>query len=872
MLSVFPADVTALIANQTYGSFQQTNTAHSIASDNAGDFAVAWTRQDPILDASGNPITNPATGLTETVSDVRARYFTQTVQQITLPAGAARFSLTDNDQTIDQISVTTGTAPAGADGSATATVGSTTNPISGTFNLFYNATGNDTVGQQDAAALPPIQYVAGTPAMQLTFANSVSASAVNQKLTFSTTESSPVNGDFDLQVGTATVGPIYFDNTSLTTLGTTAADMQTALQNNGFTAATVTLDPSSTTKSAIFDVAYTGTQSDLLTVNYDSFDSAVAATQIQAWLNGFAPVTGVSDATHAIVNAIDPYTFVVDFGAATQGLDQSALLQYLSSEATPTTTQTLTFASTAGYTITPADNTVVPPVPAVYTFNPINGATTVAGSLYSGSIALQVGTVQTGAITFDVDPANLAASTAATATAMQNALNALPSLIAAGVTATVTGTATVTTVATALAAPGVTATFTVTFTSAEPPVQYVPLNSGFAIYPGVPANFTNSADTTTLSSSSIFVTGLTLSTGFLPTVQITTLDKPFTVNNIPVSSTNATLTAEAISNYFHPAPIAGTQAVAPFDFPPPQVASNIQNPYPYYEPVAVNPLDNVAPTTPLPFVTVAPVINADGTASTTQFDVTFSGISGTLVDAPIVITNAVNVYGNALGTKIIGGEGVPTGSTGASVTVLKASGNEYQVNAPQAIDVYNSGTALNSDQPAVAMDGSGNFVVAWREEIPQQLAPKDITDIYFRRYAPMGITTANVPGEQFSDVVGNLTSEPYFTGIRALAAPDAAVDAGVQSDDGRPLHGHFRAASGNSRDGADFFFQRGPAHQRGQHRGRPGEYRLRRHAGHGGWRDRRGDVRLQHHAQRRHVQLGPAAHPVRGRLADHGGV
>ena len=236
MLSVAPANVTALLANQTYGSYQQTNTAHSIAADNAGDFAVTWTRQDPILNANGNPITNPQTGLSETVSDVWARYFTQTVQQVTLPAGTAKFSLTDNDQTIDEISVTTGTAPAGANGSQTSTEGDTTNPISGTFNLFYNATGNDTIGQQDTAALPAIQYLAGTSALPLTFANSVSASAVNQTLTFTNAQNTPVNGDINLQVGTVAVGPINFDNASLTTLATTAADMQTALQDFGFTA------------------------------------------------------------------------------------------------------------------------------------------------------------------------------------------------------------------------------------------------------------------------------------------------------------------------------------------------------------------------------------------------------------------------------------------------------------------------------------------------------------------------------------------------------------------------------------------------------------------------------------------------------------
>ena len=39
-------------------------------------------------------------------------------------------------------------------------------------------------------------------------------------------------------------------------------------------------------------------------------------------------------------------------------------------------------------------------------------------------------------------------------------------------------------------------------------------------------------------------------TGYLPTVAVTTLDLPFTVNDIPVSETNPVLTAEGIENAF----------------------------------------------------------------------------------------------------------------------------------------------------------------------------------------------------------------------------------------------------------------------------------------------------------------------------------
>ena len=651
-------------------------------------------------------------------------------------------------------------------------------------------------------------------------------------------------------------------------------------------------------------MTYTATQSNLLSVNFDSSNSATAATQIQDWLNGFAPVMDVSDATHAVVNAIDPNDFVIDFGAATQGLDQSALLQYLSAEALPSTTpQNLTFTSTAGYTYTPGNPLANPePTPAYYTFNPI-----------SGSIELQVGTVTTAPIDFDIipnnpipitstteagnivtimtgpggafavgdtvvitaagigydgtytiasatgnmftynsatmglnpstgglatDTSNLPNSTDATAGAMQTALN--NALASSGVTAIVSGTSVQTNLPTAAAVPGVSATFTVTFTSAEPPVQFI--NAGAATvrnpFGTFPANFSNSADTTTLSSSTTSGAGVstfTTSQGFLPAVQLTVLDKPFTVNNIPVSTSNATLTAEAISNYFTPAPITGTQAVAPFDFPPPEIAASINSPYPYYEPVAINPLINTAPAPATFFVTVAPVINADGSASTTQFDVTFGGISGTLVDAPMVITNAVNVYGNALGSTIVSGEGVPTGSTAASVTVIKESGNEFQVNPPEAVNIFNSGTALNSDQPAVAMDGSGNFMIASARGSPAAIGAEG----HYRHLLPPLRADGHHDRQRARRAIQRRRGQPDQRALlhrgAGLGRSHAAVDAGVQPDHRRPLHGHFRAPGGIGRDGADFLLQRGSAHQRGQHRVRPGESRLCGHPGYGGW-------------------------------------
>src|SRR5271157_2634798 len=97
LLSVTPADLTAVIVNQTYGATQTTTTAHSVASDNAGDFVVTWARADSLLDSNGNPILNVTTGLPYQVQDVYARYYTDTVERITLPGPGTQ---NNNGQTL----------------------------------------------------------------------------------------------------------------------------------------------------------------------------------------------------------------------------------------------------------------------------------------------------------------------------------------------------------------------------------------------------------------------------------------------------------------------------------------------------------------------------------------------------------------------------------------------------------------------------------------------------------------------------------------------------------------------------------------------------------------------------------------------------
>ena len=96
------------------------------------------------------------------------------------------------------------------------------------------------------------------------------------------------------------------------------------------------------------------------------------------------------------------------------------------------------------------------------------------------------------------------------------------------------------------------------------------------------------------------------------------------------------------------------------------------------------------------------------------------------------------------------------------------------------------------------MDGSGDFVITWREQVSQEVAPKDVTDIYFRRYAPTGLTASYsnvaVPGTVTSDVAGTCP----FTGVRLLANPTQQLTFESTATGG--LQRHVPVASGIASD------------------------------------------------------------------------
>ena len=741
LLSVTPADLSAVIVNQTFGTTETTSTAQSVASDNAGDFVVAWTRDSTVTGSNGTAYQ---------VSNVYARYFTDTVEQVSLPGpgtynnnnqylsngiatnigtGQPTFSMTYNDETIDQISVTAGTAPAGdlnVDDNAA---------VAGTFTLWYDANGNGMVDPNEtlvvnydetdptAAALQiqtwlnsftpvaanPATGFAGSDATHATVnainpqtfvvdfgpateglnqsallqylspAATTLVSSTSQEVTFTPTGETPVTGNFELQVGTIVTQPIAFDSTSDVTLATTAANMETALVDAGFTTATVSYIPTVGATGYTFDIA---------------FGAAEPSVQYLPVVNTF------------------PALFT----------NTSAVL--------PSATQTLTFDATNG-------------VP------------------FTGQFQLQVGTtgVATGEINFN------SANVALTATNIQTAL------VADGYRGV--------TVAPVL--PQVIPTefsFTVKFGAgaAEQPIQLVPAAA-------MPVTFTN-------ASGAAFTL-----TGYLPAVQVTTLDMPFTVNNIPVSQTNPELTAEAIEGSFEQQVDEYSTGVAPESFPTPNrinVADDGEAPYtaPVFTNVGTNGVTKPA-TGWDPTVTVQPVVLPDGALSYTEFDITFTGVSGATVAGALVITNCVDGSGVGIGATTYNTAGtagtadVPTGSTEAQVQILKQSGNEFQVNPQQVTSIFTANQQpLSSSDPSVAMDSAGEFVIAWAGGVSPEIAPKAMTNIYLRMYAPVGVTSSfsdtAVAGAVTSDLVtpAEETANPAlyaaqsFTGVRLLPNPN----------------------------------------------------------------------------------------------------
>jgi hypothetical protein len=237
---------------------------------------------------------------------------------------------------------------------------------------------------------------------------------------------------------------------------------------------------------------------------------------------------------------------------------------------------------------------------------------------------------------------------------------------------------------------------------------------------------------------------------FLPAVEATMVKEPFILPKIPVSATNPFNTAAAIENWFtyYAATVVPT-APSLLEVPggPSEVA--FPGPEPYSAPVdlAINPPSYVAPTlptnpnTPLvspgsqtgTAVTVVPLFDPNPNDSAavqaqyvlTHFQIEFVGDTGTDIQAPLEVLNAT------------------TGSVLATATIIKQSSGQFMVNQIVTDPTLPPGMQTqDNENPAVAMDPNGNFMITWQSSVPVTENPGSGFDIYARRFTPTDYATS----------------------------------------------------------------------------------------------------------------------------------
>ena len=162
--------VSQTLGSQTTGTTSNPNLSYTgatgtqaVATDDNGDFVVAWTRYDPLIDPeTGLQVINPTTGYGVTEANIYARYYTDEVQRITLPSSIfktlssgsvdptqnpAKFSLVYGGNAVQKITIsqtdTTGTSTAGT--------------AKGVFSLGIDLNGDGTIDPVTETT-QPIQF------------------------------------------------------------------------------------------------------------------------------------------------------------------------------------------------------------------------------------------------------------------------------------------------------------------------------------------------------------------------------------------------------------------------------------------------------------------------------------------------------------------------------------------------------------------------------------------------------------------------------------------------------------------------------------------------------------------------------------------
>ncbi|GAB6165288.1 hypothetical protein JCM19992_12880 [Thermostilla marina] len=220
----------------------------------------------------------------------------------------------------------------------------------------------------------------------------------------------------------------------------------------------------------------------------------------------------------------------------------------------------------------------------------------------------------------------------------------------------------------------------------------------------------------------------TWTSGFLPAATLTVESEPIVIADIPVSPDNPAATANAIEQAF--ALRAKNYPIGPVSFPPPSRVPGVEGPY----------------RAPQTLRTAVPGVSVTA-VSATQFDIRFTGDSAKEDHPTLIVSDVRDDLGNSL---------LP--SIELNVQTLKQSSPEFRVNPEEPDNPLTPGPdQLDQTNPAVAMDADGDFVIVWESEVTNFQDFGSVTDIFGRRYMPVG-TTVLGPDD--------------IPGVRPVAVPD----------------------------------------------------------------------------------------------------
>ncbi|MCG2682221.1 MAG: S1 family peptidase, partial [Planctomycetales bacterium] len=246
--------------------------------------------------------------------------------------------------------------------------------------------------------------------------------------------------------------------------------------------------------------------------------------------------------------------------------------------------------------------------------------------------------------------------------------------------------------------------------------------------------------------------------GFLPAVQTSTVRDPVQIGvtaigdpNIAISPTTPALTATAIEQAFI------------------QTTQNF-----YYGPIFQGemPADLFGPSvmrTAVPKVSVVSVKTADDPLGLRTFDITFIGDAGKKDHPPLVIEagSVLDENGTALTTEDI------------LAATMKEPTAEFRVNPEEPDNPFTPlPDKFAQTAPAVAMDADGSFIIVWQGQVPDGENYGTVTDVFARRFQPVGIVDPGDPvlglsiwkaDMNYDGVVDDL--DPQIQGVRPVETP-----------------------------------------------------------------------------------------------------